>query len=486
MAEVVQSKVQPIEFEDAEQVIHAIHHGGVDAFVVMKGTDPQVVTLAGAEEPYRVLVQRMNDGVLTVDPDGYILFVNDRLSELTGFPTDDFIDRHVATLFAGEPPALVPEASLEAILLRHDGSHLPVKVWAKLITLEDKAATLVTLTDLSIYRRAEQLAAAERFTRSILEQATNAIVVLGPDGRITHASLMAEDLAEQSPVGLAFSQAFPLEANEAAEPLLKRFSAKELDQALATKPFHGVEVKFRSERLSKRVFLLSAGPLLDERKVSVGSIVTLTEITERKRVEEQQATIAAELNHRFKNMLSLVQSLAAQTVRSSETLENFNDAFSGRLQALASAHDLLIQIHTSGIGLSELVNSILSPFRSRDERIKASGSRIALPTDAVVPLAMALHELTTNAVKYGALSNASGHIDIAWRLVEQNGVSQLELTWQESGGPTVKCRAAGFGTKLINRVLHDLGAETEMKFDPQGVRCKVAFPLRLALPSKAR
>jgi PAS domain S-box-containing protein len=476
MAE-VPSKLQPIEFDDAEQVIHAIHHGDVDAFVVVKGGDPQVITLAGADEPYRVLVQRMNEGVLTVDSDGYIIFVNDRLSELTGFPAEDLIDRHVATLFTGEPPALVPDASLEASLLRRDNSQLPIKVWTRPISIGDKSATLVTLTDLSVYRRAEQLAAAERFTRSILEQATNAIVVLAPDGSITHASLMAEDLAEQPPVGRAFSQAFPLEAYNTTDALLQRFSAKELDHALATKPFHGVEIKFRSERLSKRVFLLSAGPLLDEKKVSVGSIVTLTEITERKRAEEQQATIAAELNHRFKNMLSLVQSLAAQTVRSSETLETFNDAFSGRLQAMASAHDLLTQTHSRGIGLSELATSIFAPFRSRDERIKASGSQIVLPADAVVPLAMALHELTTNAVKYGALSNASGHIDIAWRLVEQNG-SQVELTWQESGGPAVKRRAAGFGTKLINRVLHDLGAETELKFDPQGVRCRVAFPLR--------
>jgi PAS domain S-box-containing protein len=477
MAEVVQSKVQPIEFEDAEQVIHAIHHGDVDAFVVMKGTDPQVVTLAGADEPYRVLVQRMNEGVLTVGSDGCIIFVNDRLSELTGFPTDDLIDRHVATLFGGDPPRLVPDASLEASLLRCDDSQLPVKVWTRPISIGDKSATLVTLTDLSVYRRAEQLAAAERFTRSILEQATNAIIVLAPDGSITHASLMAEDLAEQPPVGRAFSQAFPIEAYNTADTLLERFSPKELDHALATKPFHGVEIKFRSERLSNRVFLLSAGPLLDEKKLSVGSIVTLTEITERKHAEEQQATIASELNHRFKNMLSLVQSLAAQTVRSSETLENFNDAFSGRLQALASAHDLLTQTRPSGIGLSELVTNVLAPFRSRDERIKASGSQIALPADAVVLLAMALHELTTNAVKYGALSNASGHIDIAWRLVEQNG-SQVELTWQERGGPTVKRRAAGFGTKLINHALRDLGAETEIRFDPQGLRCTVAFPLQ--------
>jgi PAS domain S-box-containing protein len=481
MAEVVKSNVQPIEFEDAEQVIHAIHHGDVDAFVVMKGTDPQVVTLAGAEEPYRILVQRMNEGVLTVGSDGYIIFVNDRLSELTGFPADNLIKRHVDTLFAGEPPALLPNASLEARLLRRDDSQLPVKIWTRPISIGESSATLVTLTDLSVYRRAEQLAAAERFTRSILEQATNAIIVLSPDGRITHASWRAEELAEQSPIGRAFSQVFPLEAYNTADTLVKRFSAKELDHALATKPFHGVEIKFRSERLSKRVFLLSAGPLLDEKKVSVGSIVTLTEITERKHAEEQQATIAAELNHRFKNMLSLVQSLALQTVRSSETLEDFNDAFSGRLQALASAHDLLMQTHSKGIGLSELTTNILAPFRSRNGRIKASGSHIMLPVDAVVPLAMILHELTTNAVKHGALSNASGHIDIAWRLVEQNG-SQVELTWQESGGPTVKRKAAGFGTKLISRVLRDLGAETEIKFDPQGLRCVVAFPLQRISP----
>ena len=134
--------------------------------------------LAGADEPYRVLVERMNEGVLTVGPDGRILFANDRLSELTGYPTEVLIDRHIATLFAGEAPELVPDASLEANLLRRDETQLPVKVWARTISLGEKAATLVTLTDLSVYRRAEQLAAAERFTRSILEQATTRLLCL--------------------------------------------------------------------------------------------------------------------------------------------------------------------------------------------------------------------------------------------------------------------------------------------------------------------
>jgi two-component sensor histidine kinase len=94
---------------------------------------------------------------------------------------------------------------------------------------------------------------------------------------------------------------------------------------------------------------------------------------------------------------------------------------------------------------------------------------------------MAVHELTTNAVKYGALSNRSGHINIRWCLVEQNGY-KVELTWEEGGGPVVRRNAAGFGTKLIGRVLHELGAETEMRFDPEGLRCRVIFPLKRVEP----
>ena len=100
-----------------------------------------------------------------------------------------------------------------------------------------------------------------------------------------------------------------------------------------------------------------------------------------------------------------------------------------------------------------------------------------LTTERAIPIGLIVNELVTNAVKYGALSNTSGHIDIGWRLVERNDY-QVELTWQESGGPIVRHGAAGFGTKLIDRVLHDIGAEIEMKFDPQGLHCRLAFPLQ--------
>ena len=186
---------------------------------------------------------------------------------------------------------------------------------------------------------------------------------------------------------------------------------------LATKPFHGVEVKLRGERNAKSAFLLSAGPLVDDNKANVGSIVTLTDMTERKRAEEQQTTMVAELNHRVKNILAIVQSVAAQTVRSSGSLENFADAFTGRLKALAIAHDILTQTRWIGIGLSELLAAVLAPYRSPDEiRVSISGPAVLLPARAVVPLSMVLHEMTTNAAKYGALSTRRGTIDISWQV----------------------------------------------------------------------
>jgi two-component sensor histidine kinase len=470
-------------FADADETVAAIHQGDVDAVVVMRAIEgPQVILLHGAEEPYRVLVEGMSDGALTAGPDGIILYVNERLCELTGFASRGLVGRNLTSLFEREPPKLVPEVTAEASLLRNGEGAVPVAVWSRPISIADTTATLVRLTDLSIHRRAEQIAAAERFARSVLEQSTEAVVVLSPDGHITHSSWRAEQIAEQPPVGCMFSEAFPLEAQSLEEVgTLARFSAESLDTMLATKPFHGVEVKLSGERNAKSTFLLSAGPLLNETKANVGSIVTLIDMTERKRAEEQQTMMVAELNHRVKNILAIVQSVAAQTQRASGSLEDFADAFTGRLKALAIAHDILTQTRWIGIGLSELLTAVLAPYRTPEEqRISIQGPAVLLPARAVVPLSMVLHELTTNAAKYGALSKQRGSIEISWQL---NGAidKAVELIWQERGGPKVKAKAkvsAGFGTTLIDRVVrHDLDGKTKIDFDPQGVRWTIAFPV---------
>jgi len=471
-------------FQDADETVQAIHQGDIDAVVVMRALEgPQVILLHGAEEPYRVLVERMSDGALTAGPDGVILYVNDRLCELTGYPSTGLVGREFTSLFEGAPPPLVADLTAEASLMRNGDDAMPVAVWSRPISIANTTATLVRLTDLSIHRRAEQIAAAERFARSVLEQATEAVIVLAPDGHITHASWRAEQLAEQPPVGGRFSEAFPLEAESTDQTgtlALARFSAESLDTMLATKPFHGVEVKLRGERNATSAFLLSAGPLIDDNGANVGSIVTLTDMTERKRAEEQQITMVAELNHRVKNILAIVQSVAAQTMRSSSTLENFADAFTGRLRALAVAHDILTETRWIGVGLNELLAAVLAPYRTpEDPRISTIGPAILLPARAVVPLSMVLHELTTNAVKYGALSTRRGRIGITWQ-VSGDTEKSVELLWREQGGPAVKAAAAGgFGTTLIDHLIrHDLDGSTQVDFDPGGVRWTLAFPVR--------
>jgi two-component sensor histidine kinase/PAS domain-containing protein len=482
MSESKRETPQPQLFDDAEETVEAIHRGSVDALVVMKGSEgPRVIMLQGAEEPYRLLVERMSEGALTFGPDGVILYVNGRVCELTGYPAESLVHRDIATLFEGEAPTLAPNVPLEASLLRNDNTSLPVSVWAGPISIGDTSATLVTLTDLSVRRRAEQIAAAERFARSVLEQATSAVLVLAPNGRITHASAMAEELAQEPPIGRTFSEAFPLEAEGAPQAgTLASFSAESLDTMLATKPFHGVEVRLQNEHAAKRTFLLSAGPLLDDAKAPVGSIVTLTDMTERKRAEEQQTMLVAELNHRVKNILAIVQSVARQTIRSSDSLTDFMDVFSGRLKALAIAHDILTQTRWIGIGLKELLTAVLAPHLSaEEERVTMEGPAILLSAPAVMPLSMALHELTTNAAKYGALSVRGGRIDISWTLTGGEDQS-VELSWKERGGPKVaRGTSTGFGTVLIDRVItYDLDGTTKIDFDPSGVRCTLTFPLR--------
>jgi PAS domain S-box-containing protein len=469
---------------EAEETVRAIYQGAVDAVVVQGRNGPQIVTLTGSDEPYRVLVDRMSDGALTMSGDGTLLYVNERLAEMAGQRLDMLVGTSFAALFDGDctiDRSHPGGSRRECQLIRTGQPALPVSVWAGPIALGDQPATLVTITDLSVHRRAEQIAAAERFARSILEQATEAIVVLDRAGSITHASDAAELLLGGSPIGQRFTAAFKLEASDPAHAGLLERSSTNLDSMLATRPFHGIEVRLRGRDVAAgRTFLLSAGPLLDETKAAVGSIVTLTDITARKRSEEQQTMLVAELNHRVKNILAIVQSVAAQTIRNAGSLDTFNERFAGRLRALALAHDILTKTRWGGVELTQLLGEIAAPYR---ERVILEGPPLLLPSQSVVPLSLVLHELMTNAAKYGALSGA-GRVDLTWRSEADGDDSSVHMLWREAGGPVVTPPVkSGFGTKLIERVLtYDLDGSAALDFRPEGVECKLRFLVGSAKP----
>jgi two-component sensor histidine kinase len=177
-----------------------------------------------------------------------------------------------------------------------------------------------------------------------------------------------------------------------------------------------------------------------------------------------------ELNHRVKNTLAILQAIAAQTFRSATRAER--DKFEGRLGALAQAHNLLSQEKWQGSELADVVRRVLEPYAlNGPERIRMSGPDVPLPPRLAVVLSMIVHEIATNAAKYGALSNDSGTVTLNWEVVEEGGARKLRLIWTEAGGPPVVAPVQrGFGSRLIERSARDqLGGEATVDFLPRGV-----------------
>ena len=202
-------------------------------------------------------------------------------------------------------------------------------------------------------------------------------------------------------------------------------------------------------------------------------LASVFDITERKQAEAQRELLIAELNHRMKNMLAVVQSIAHQTFRGEELSAEARKAFDGRLVALASAHELLTRKRWDSASMKQLVQDIFHTLGAKEHRISVSGPEILLQPKQTVAVAMALHELCTNAIKYGALSNDKGMVRLGWSYEDAD--RKLELVWQEEGGPPVSAPSRrGFGTRLIERGLaSDFGASVDLDFRPEGLICRI-------------
>ncbi|RWE68511.1 MAG: GAF domain-containing protein [Mesorhizobium sp.] len=204
------------------------------------------------------------------------------------------------------------------------------------------------------------------------------------------------------------------------------------------------------------------------------------DITERKLGDERQRLLLRELNHRVKNTLATVQALATQTVRHARQPSEFLEAFSARLQALGAAHSLLSDREWRGIGIRELVQIEVKPFDTAEQpRMTISGADLLLSPDQAVGLGLILHELASNALQYGALSAASGKVDLDWQAQGRKGARRLVLTWRESGGPeVVSPERHGFGSILIRRSLAKvISSEVIHEFRPEGVFAEISMPL---------
>ena len=238
------------------------------------------------------------------------------------------------------------------------------------------------------------------------------------------------------------------------------------------------DVEYRVKQLDGSWRWLSAWGLVEfegegpDRK-AVAIVGASRDLTDRKQAEQLQRLLLDELGHRIKNMLARVQAVADQTLKGAQDLPSAREVLNRRICSMAGAHDLLTSRNWSGADLSEVVARALDGFNST--RLDVSGSHVELSERQTLAFSMALHELVTNATKYGALSNSVGTLTIGWKVEGE----MLRFCWSESGGPPVTTPGTrGFGSRLLERVVvSDLRGDVELDYNSRGLRCTISAPM---------
>jgi PAS domain S-box-containing protein len=220
----------------------------------------------------------------------------------------------------------------------------------------------------------------------------------------------------------------------------------------------------------------TASPIRDEASRTIGTIIEVRDISDERRAAERQRLLMNELNHRVKNTLATVQALAWQTFKGTDA--DAFERFSGRLTILSKAHDVLTNTAWHTASIREIVGSAVEPFEP--ERFEMDGPDCNVHPKAAISLAMVLHELGTNAVKYGSLSEPAGKVRLQWTCKATPDGTDLALTWEETGGPEVTPPShRGFGMRLIERQLGlEFGGKAELDFRKSGLVCR----MRLSMP----
>lgn len=320
----------------------------------------------------------------------------------------------------------------------------------------------------------------EERLRLILEGATDyAIFVLDPEGRVSEwnpgaervLGFSAEEVVGRRPRGM-----WTPEDRASRQPELEMCGAVEHGRA--------EDDRWHLRKDGSRIWASGVMmPLLDGEGRLRGFLKILRDRTAARLAEERRQVLLNELNHRVKNTLAVVQSIATQTLRHAGVPAEVRSVLLARLAALARSHDLLMRGEWQGASLLEVVGQTLAAHAAAagEGRITTSGPPVRLPPGAVVTANLAFHELATNAAKYGALSTPEGRVEVAWTLghAEGDGPRVVEILWRERGGPSVRPpERRGFGSQLLERALsRESGAEVALDFAPEGVECRIRLPL---------
>ena len=368
---------------------------------------------------------------------------------------------------------IVSGASCRAMLFAH---HHRSRIWTEHEEALLRAATDQIWREVSRARAEAALRESERRYRRIFEQAYDLIITADLDQIITDVNPAAA-AAMELPRGEIVGRSIRDFVSETGFEQTSRMLQAKVDKGGTTR--HDLEVIARSGRLMQ--WEVNSRLTVDSTGRPVGLHAIARDVTERRRAEERQQLLVNELNHRVKNTLALVQGLALQSFKDGRDPAEARTAFQQRLAALAAAHDLLTRESWEGATLARLIEEAIGHHNSSEMRIAAAGPPVTLGPKAAVSLVIALHELATNAAKYGALSTRSGTVSIDWTV---DSAGRLILEWRERGGPPVAPpQRRGFGSRMIERALAaDLGGGVRIDFDPAGLVCRIEASLAEAAP----
>jgi PAS domain S-box-containing protein len=274
-------------------------------------------------------------------------------------------------------------------------------------------------------------------------------------------------------IGRPVSTLYPPDRHDEQRTIFQRIMAAERIENYET-------VRLRKDGSSVDVSLTISAVKDAEGKIA-GASAIYRDITRRKRAEAHEKTLMAELDHRVKNVLARVAMVAMSSRNGNSSIDEFTRSLNGRIHALAAAHGLLSQKGWRGVGLEALVRSQLAPYAA-DSNIAIHGTDVILTAAAIQAMGMVLHELVTNAAKYGALSGPTGRVTVSWERKPNGHATNVVFAWREFGVPRIAVEPkSGYGTRLIRELVpHELGGTVDLEFAAEGVSCRIEFPLERA------